>query len=97
MKFKYALRAVAIELVALAVYAPAVFAGMMRHSSLAPRTSLENISSAAAYILHLPTVLFTYPFDGLVLVTPFTQVVFWTWLLSYIDARRQTGSAARVR
>jgi hypothetical protein len=37
--------------------------------------------------LHLPTILLTYPFGPLV-VTPITQVVFWSWQFGYIGRRR---------
>lgn len=87
-KVKYFLLATLIEAVALAVYFPAFIGGMMRHSARAPRSQAEIISGAAAFILHLPTILITYPFDALILVTPVTQVVFLTWLFAYIGRRR---------
>jgi hypothetical protein len=59
------LLAIAIEVVALAVYFPALVEGMMRHSARAPRSQLEDVSSAVALFLHLPTILLTYPFGPL--------------------------------
>lgn len=86
------LLAILIEAVAPAVYFPAFIEEMMRHSARAPRSQMEVISSFAAFILHLPTILITYPFGALILVTPVTQVVSLTWLFAYIGRRR----AARV-
>jgi hypothetical protein len=85
---KYILLAILIEVVALAVYFPAFAAGMMRHSARAPRSPMENISNVAGFILHLPTILLTYPFDTLVIVTPVTQIVFLTWLFAYVGRRK---------
>jgi hypothetical protein len=82
-KLRPILLAVVIELIALAAYFPAFIEGMMRHSSQAPRGQLENVSGIVGFLLHLPTILLTYPFGPLVLITPFTQIVFWSWLLSY--------------
>jgi hypothetical protein len=87
-RIKYFLLAISIEAVALAVYFPAFISGMMRHSARAPRSSMETISGFAAFILHLPTILFTYPFGALILVTPVTQVVFLTWLFAYFGRLR---------
>src|SRR5262245_58987227 len=81
------LLAILIEIVALAVYFPAFIEGMMRHSALAPRKPIESVSNALGFVMHLPTILLTYPLDGLVLVTPLTQIVFWSWLLGYLRRR----------
>ena len=67
-------------------------AGMMRHSANAPYSQREVISGVAAFILHLPTVLITYPFGGAILLTPITQVIFLTWLLTYVGRRRQKSA-----
>lgn len=85
---KYILLAILIEAIALAAYFPAFAEGMMRHSARAPRSRMEVISNVAAFILHLPTVLLTYPFGALILVTPITQIVFLTWLFAYIGRRK---------
>ena len=63
----------------------------MRHSANAPHSQTEFISGVAAFILHLPTVLITYPFGAAILITPITQVVFLTWLLTYIGRRRRSS------
>jgi len=86
-KTKYILQAILFEAIALAVFFPAFIEGMMRHSALAPRSQMESISNVAAFILHLPTILLTYPFGPLVLVTPITQIVFLTWLFAYIGRK----------
>ena len=91
LKTRYLLIAVLVEVVALAVYFPAFIEGMMRHSANAPHRQTEVISGVAAFILHLPTVLITYPFGAAILVTPITQIIFLTWLLTYIGRRRQNS------
>lgn len=87
-KLKYILLAILIEMIALLVYFPAFIEGMMRHSAGAPRSQIENVSNVVAFILHLPTILLTYSFDALILLTPITQIVFWSWLFAYIGRRR---------
>jgi uncharacterized paraquat-inducible protein A len=91
LKTRYLLIAVLVEVVALAVYFPAFIEGMMRHSANAPHSQTEVISGVAAFILHLPTVLVTYPFGATILVTPITQVIFLTWLLTYIGRRKRNS------
>lgn len=86
---KSILLAILIEIVALAVYFPAFIEGMMRHSARAPRGPIENVSNVLGFVLHLPTILLTYPLDGLVVVTPLTQIVFWSWLLAYRRRRNE--------
>ena len=87
-RLKYILLAILIEVIALVAYFPAYIEGMMRHSARAPRSEMENISNVAAFILHLPTIILTYPFGALVLVTPITQIVFFSWLFAYIGRRK---------
>jgi hypothetical protein len=88
-KRTYILLAILIEAIALAAYLPAFIEGMMRHSARAPEGPMESISNAVAFLLHLPTILLTYPFGALVLVTPLTQIVFWSWLLKYAEGWRR--------
>jgi hypothetical protein len=94
---KYFLLAVLIEVVALASFIPALGEQMMRHSSNAPRPSGEIVSEWVAFILHLPTVLVTFPlailtYTFIMLLTPLTQIIFFTCLFAYIARRRRMKS-----
>jgi hypothetical protein len=81
--------AVLIEFIALL---PVLANIGMRHSSRAPLTEFEIKSRIVAFVAHLPTILLPYllrDFDGgiFILITPITQIIFWTCLFSYIARR----------
>lgn len=63
-----------------------------RHSANAPVSDYERNSAVVAFILHLPTSAIAYisvHLDGglLFLLTPFIQIIFWTFMFSKLWRR----------
>jgi len=87
---KYFLLAVAIEVVALASLLPALVGGIgTRHTANAPPAATP-LSANVGFILHLPTVLLTWPFRNsrtpIIFFTPVLQIAFLTFLFVLISA-----------
>ena len=86
------LLAVAIEVVALASLLPGLAEIGMRHTAKAPPSDTEVLSGKVAFILHLPTVLLTWPFRNsrtpIIFFTPLLQIVFLTFLFALISRKR---------
>jgi hypothetical protein len=62
-----------------------------RHSSRAPLSDYEIQSQISAFAFHLPTVLVPWllsklseDFSVLYLLIPFTQIIFWTIIISFL-------------
>jgi hypothetical protein len=87
------LLAVAIEVVALASLLPGVLGGIgTRHTANAPPSDSVLLSEKVGFILHLPTVLLTWPFRNspvpIIFLTPVLQIAFFTFLFALLLRKR---------
>ena len=88
----YFLLALVIEFVVLFP----VLGGMgTSHGSTVSHSQINNV--IIVYILHLPTILITWILgqltDPFVMVfTPITQIIFWTFLFAYLGRRKRIKS-----
>lgn len=86
------LLAVAIEVVALASLVPCLAGIGTRHTANAPPDDLELLCDKAGFILHLPTVLLTWPFRNsrtpIIFFTPVLQIAFLTLFFALISRKR---------
>ena len=84
--------AVTIEVVALAALVPGLAGIGTRHTANAPPDETALLSGTIGFILHLPTVLLTWPFRNsrtpIIFLTPVLQIVFLTLLFSLISRKR---------
>ena len=92
----YFLCALVIEFVALL---PILSSLGMRHTSGAPVSNFEFYSLIIIIILHLPTLLITWSLgqlfgEPMMMLTPFMQILFWTFLFGYIARRKRTKAAS---
>jgi len=86
------LLAVAIEVVALASLLPGFLAGIgTRHTAAGPPADIP-LSAKIGFIMHLPTVLLTWPFRNsrapIIFFTPVLQIAFLTFLFALISRKR---------
>ena len=86
------LLAVAIEVVALASLLPALAGIGTRHAAKAPPGDIP-LSAKVGFIMHLPTVLLTWPFRNsgapIIFFTPVLQIAFLTFLFVLISRKRR--------
>jgi hypothetical protein len=76
---------VLIEVIALASLLPGLGTMGTSHSQATPPNVRAFFSERSGYILHLPTILFTWPLTSkrlpMIFFTPVLQVAFLTWYL----------------
>ena len=86
------LLAVAIEAVALASLVPGLAGIGTRHTANTPPDKTALLSGTIGFILHLPTVLLTWPFRNsrtpIIFLTPVLQIAFLTFLFAWISRKR---------
>lgn len=87
------LLAVAIEVIALASLLLGLLAGIgTRHTANAPPNDTVLVAGKVGFILHLPTVLLTWPFRNsrtpIIFLTPVLQIAFFTFLFALISRKR---------
>src|SRR5262245_32147820 len=87
------LLAVAIEVIALASLVPGLVGIGPRPTANAPTDEITLLSEKVAFILHLPTVLLTWPYRNsktpIIFFTPLLQIAFFTLLFVFIARRRR--------
>ena len=87
------LLAAAIEVVALASLLPGLAGIGTRHTAKAPPDDIVHWWEKVGFILHLPTVLLTWPFRNsrapIIFLTPVLQIAFLTFLFALISRKRR--------
>ena len=84
--------AIIAEFVALLSLLPGLAMIGMRHSATAPKGNIVVVSEWLGFILHLPTILLTWPFRNsslpIIFLTPAGQIILFTFLFAYILGRK---------
>jgi len=87
------LLAVLIEIIALASLIPGLAMIGTRHTANAPPNDIVLLSERIGFVMHLPTILLTWPFKDstvpIIFLTPATQILFFTLLFVFISKRRR--------
>ena len=101
--FRYFLFAVGIEFGALVLSLPGLAASGMRHSANAPTSMFEMIAGLLVFMLHFPTLFINLALmmitqsEVFILLTPVTQIIFWTYFLARLNRKRTVNQKSAWR